>query len=720
MSRTPSDHTDFKDKTPSTRDAARDNASRNMVHEVHSDAAAAKPAQGKGASNERSTKTLEFDNSIYGKDHQNKAAGDKTVHSHDAQHKKSHQDVAGKDHQHRHRNGGTDQGNDKKHDGAPKSEAPQSAAERQNNVSKMLDSNTSQQDKVALASTMYDHGQRSFSGADGKKYEINEAQKGNRKVVDVFTKDEHGKDQAALRGVVEKNGQVSQQKDAKGNDAGFESKYSSTHDGAGLRKAPEVTKGVDSQDGSSYERRGDGHGGSIENHTGDKPAQNYTKSDDGKGHTIVQNADKTGYSLVQSPDGKYSEAHFGPNPGDFYTKSGDGKGNDVESRSDAGGNSIEKHTFKDSPNNNFTKEIHADKSTTITDAQGNKTQTSGDKKTTTYTGADGKGYVRNENSSGFSETHTGPKPEDNFSIDHKDDGQGNVRNLRDDGKGNTFETRKFPDSKNDYVKETNADKSTKTTDSKGVTTTSSDGKTTTFKGNDGTAYTRTKNGDNAYTEKHTGPNPEDNYTKESTADGKSTITDSVGLKINMQQASPEFQQKAYNEIEKMPAKDRQLLADKGIHYDVVNKMYDLDPKFATQQPRGWKAGSTYNDADGMYMPDRKSIVVAENTNRGPSQRTDGVVHHETGHAVDDAMGEWSHSDEFKKAYDADVAKMSPSEKIQQHYLLQDGDAGKEEAAAETYGALNGTSANPSETQEVRQDWQNVTDAWKKKLAEMNK
>jgi hypothetical protein len=150
-------------------------------------------------------------------------------------------------------------------------------------------------------------------------------------------------------------------------------------------------------------------------------------------------------------------------------------------------------------------------------------------------------------------------------------------------------------------------------------------------------------------------------------------------------------------------------------------MSDLDPNFAHQQPRGWPDGSNYNDADGMYMQDRKSVVVAENTNKGPSERTDGVVHHETGHAVDAAMGDFSHSEEFKKAYDKDVANLSPEEQVNEHYLLQDGNAGKEEeAAAETYGALNGTSANPSETQEVRQDWSNVTEAWKKKLAEMNK
>jgi hypothetical protein len=627
MNRTTSDQADFKDRTSSTREVARDNASRNLLHEVHSDAA--KAPQGKGASNERSTKTLEFDNSIYGgKDQQNKNSAEKTGQHHDAQHK-GHAEEAARHHHHNHKPGATEQGHDKKHNGDHKSEAPQSAAERQNNVNKMLDSNTSQQDKVALAGKMYDHGQRSFQGADGKNYDINEGQKGDRKLVNVFSKDEHGKDQVALRGIVEKNGQVSQQKDSKGNDAGFESRYSSTHDGAGLRKAPEGT-------------------------------------------------------------------------------------------------------------------TNADKSITTTDAQGNKTVTSADKKTKTYTGADGKGYVRNENNNGFSETHTGPKPEDNFSIDHREDGKGNVRNVRDDGRGNTVETRNFPNSKDNFVMETNADKSTKLTDSKGVTTTTGDGKTTTFTGNDGTAYTRTKTGDDSYTEKHTGPKAEDNYTqdhsateastkdnytyadstknytKETTPDGKSTVTDSVGLQIKMQNASPEFRQKAYNEIEKMPANERKLLADKGIHYDVVNKMSDLDPNFAHQQPRGWKEGQTYDDADGMYMPGRKSVVVAENTNKGASERTDGVVHHETGHAVDNAVGDFSHSDEFKKAYDADVAKMPDKEKIQMDYLLQDGNAGKEETAAETYGALRGTSANPSQTEEVRQDWQNVTDAWKKKLAEMSK
>ncbi|HEY9683326.1 MAG TPA: hypothetical protein V6C86_17235 [Oculatellaceae cyanobacterium] len=664
---------------------SREAASRNMMHEVHHEHNRKAPSEKR----EHDPQHLHFDNSIYGHDHQHsKPEAQKTLPAEDK-------------------------------------------ATQEKNVNQMLDSNTSPEDKIKLASKMYEHGQRSFTDKDGHKYDINETNAGGRKVVGVFTNDQNGHSQNALRGVVEKDGSVSQQQDNTGKKVDYENDWSKKNNGGGLRKAPEIEKGTDPKDGSQFERRKDGHGGTIESHSGDKPDQNYTKTDDGKGNSLVQHKDGTGYSRMEKPDGSYSEAHFGPNPSDSYVKTGDGKGNDVVTRSDDRGNMMEQHTFQNNPKANFTREQHADKSQTITDATGNKTFISADGNTTTYQGTDGKTVVRQKNDNGYNEKHTGPNKDDNYSIDYKNDGQGNTRTVRDDGQGNTVESRTFPDQSNNYKKETFADKSTRTTDAKGnVTTKSADGKVETYKGADGTGYTRTKTGDNSYTEDHTGPKPEDNYkvdhsvdqtgttkdkysfadkskdyTKEVTKDGHVTMTDSVGLKVDMVSGSEQWQKDTYNKIESLPAAERKLLADKGIHYTLASKMSDIDPKLATEQPRGWPAGKTWNDADGGYMPDRKQINVAENTNAGPSNRTQGVIDHESGHAVDDALGRPSHDAKFEEAYKKDIANIKNP--FQMTYLRQTGDAGKEETYAEVYGALRGSSANPAETQTTLATFPNV-------------
>ncbi len=681
----------------------------SMIHEVNHHAST-EMAKKRGTNGEKEVHHVSFDLDIYkkspehGKDHSSRP--------NDAKHYG--------DNAHGYRAHGDKSYGEKAH--ADKPLPAEDKATQQANVSKMLDSNTSAEDKVKLASHMYEHGQRAFDDSQGHKYQISEGKVGDKKIVGVFTTDEKGHDKGSLRGIVNKDGSTSQQQDQSGKKVDYQNDWSKKHDGGGLYKAPEVEKGTDARDGSQYERRKDGHGGSVETHSGDKTEQNYTKTDDGKGNILVHGKDGTGYARTEQPGGAYNEAHFGPNPSDNYIKSGDGKGNDVESRKYADGNSIEKYSFQNNPNNNFTREHHTDNSQTITDAKGNKTSISPDGNTTTTENIDGTSIKREKNQNGFTETHKGPGKGDNYSIDYKSDGAGNTVTTRDDGNGHSVESRTYPDSSKNYKKETFADNRTVTTDGKGTTEVSGDGKTTTFKGNDGTSYTRTKTGDKDYTEKHDGPSPEDeysvdhsekdgatkdkfsysdaskDYSKEVSSNGKTTLTDSVGLKASMISGSKEFQDKTWKDIESLPANERKAMADKGIHYNVAGIMSDIDPKYATEHPRGWPDNKTWNDAEGGYDSSRKQVNLAERTNAGPSHRLGGVLRHESGHAVDDALGQPSHSDEFDKAYQQDAGKIKNP--FQMTYLRQQGDAGKEETFAEVYGALRGSSANPSQTQEI--------------------
>ncbi|MEI8376418.1 MAG: hypothetical protein WCJ35_26670, partial [Planctomycetota bacterium] len=95
------------------------------------------------------------------------------------------------------------------------------------------------------------------------------------------------------------------------------------------------------------------------------------------------------------------------------------------------------------------------------------------------------------------------------------------------------------------------------------------------------------------------------------------------------------------------------------------------PDLATsdQEMKGWQAGSTFDNTNGVYDPNSHQVVVAEtyiNANGVSVKSTDkdmqGCVRHEVGHGVDDRLGSpkvflpFSHTDEkFIAAYKADVA-----------------------------------------------------------------
>lgn len=146
--------------------------------------------------------------------------------------------------------------------------------------------------------------------------------------------------------------------------------------------------------------------------------------------------------------------------------------------------------------------------------------------------------------------------------------------------------------------------------------------------------------------------------------------------------------------------DAARLAKFGTTVAVVSWIRNLDPDLANQQPRGWAEDKTWNDADGIYRRAFKTAAVAENTNDGKSVRSVFVLWHELGHAIDHAIGDYSHSDAFKSAYADDVSRFNADQRKKQSYFLQEGEAGQEEAFAEIYAALN--TAEPGKTHEILQ------------------
>jgi hypothetical protein len=103
---------------------------------------------------------------------------------------------------------------------------------------------------------------------------------------------------------------------------------------------------------------------------------------------------------------------------------------------------------------------------------------------------------------------------------------------------------------------------------------------------------------------------------------------------------------------------------------------------------------------GMYNRTTKRVVMAEKamqpdpvgrTSMVPLrdvQRREGILRHEFGHAVDEYLGNYSHSAEFKAAYAKGLKTISQHERKVLSYYLQPGDAGREETFAEIFAALN--------------------------------
>jgi len=151
-------------------------------------------------------------------------------------------------------------------------------------------------------------------------------------------------------------------------------------------------------------------------------------------------------------------------------------------------------------------------------------------------------------------------------------------------------------------------------------------------------------------------------------------------------------QKYYNDI---PDDIKKLLNDGGYEFKIGKKVTQVRPELKGVHPRGWPKGSTWDSCEGLHNASMKQIVNCE-TNRPigekkfiKNSRPENIFKHETGHAADVVLKNFSSTEEFAVGYRKDVAKLTKNQKQKHHYLLQKGYAGKEEAFAEIFSDLIG-------------------------------
>jgi hypothetical protein len=138
-----------------------------------------------------------------------------------------------------------------------------------------------------------------------------------------------------------------------------------------------------------------------------------------------------------------------------------------------------------------------------------------------------------------------------------------------------------------------------------------------------------------------------------------------------------------------------LLRENGVRIVMAPYMSAYDSELAQRHPRGWSDGKTYDNVSALYRPQTKEIVVASHRMHDgeliPATESRGRFLHETGHAVNDALGRFSESEEFKAAWDKDLAAMSDEDRDALEYFVDNsaGDpAARSEAAAEVFAATH--------------------------------
>lgn len=168
--------------------------------------------------------------------------------------------------------------------------------------------------------------------------------------------------------------------------------------------------------------------------------------------------------------------------------------------------------------------------------------------------------------------------------------------------------------------------------------------------------------------------------------------------------TPEFIEKVKASYDALPEKVKEIIRQKDIKLLVVGDLGDFEPSLLTQRPRGWSEGLMWAHSDGLARSEQSIAVVAE---RSLSEDGDVIftsdsrlaylVDHETGHVIDYVTSQFSHSEAFRQAYEADANKLTQAEKREFAYILQGFPrksrkvnlAGREEAFSDIMSALNG-------------------------------
>lgn len=161
-----------------------------------------------------------------------------------------------------------------------------------------------------------------------------------------------------------------------------------------------------------------------------------------------------------------------------------------------------------------------------------------------------------------------------------------------------------------------------------------------------------------------------------------------------------FEQQINRALGKIPVNVLRALNRSGYRITLSENVTDAVPQAKNQQVRGYQPHATWDTVYGMFNRTTRRVVMAEKAKQidpvgRPAmmplqdiQRREGILRHECGHAVDQLLGNLSHTPQFKLAYDKGARSISPYERRTLSYYLQPGDAGREETFAEIFASLD--------------------------------
>ncbi len=147
-------------------------------------------------------------------------------------------------------------------------------------------------------------------------------------------------------------------------------------------------------------------------------------------------------------------------------------------------------------------------------------------------------------------------------------------------------------------------------------------------------------------------------------------------------------------VDGLPPSVKGILWNSSIKINITPTIEDYKPGLKYEQARGYEGG-TYKSCPALYDG---SIVLAEHTLNEEDESVDHTFsatdvvnsfYHESGHALDNCLNDFSQDEEFKHAYLLDVAKIDPETAEELRYFLQKSAAGQEECCAELIGLLLG-------------------------------
>jgi len=157
-------------------------------------------------------------------------------------------------------------------------------------------------------------------------------------------------------------------------------------------------------------------------------------------------------------------------------------------------------------------------------------------------------------------------------------------------------------------------------------------------------------------------------------------------------------------IEHLPPNIQQFMRNHQTKVIATDTLIGQRPELYGVQPRAW-GGRTWDNSDGEYDKSRNEVIVADRALVGqqwiPSMRVDSVARHETGHAIDHNMGDFSHHNrEFINTYNREKSRIPRTVRESLNYILQRGDAGREETFSELFATLYGGAAEGQQNQHL--------------------